>query len=115
MIQDFRNSWKLKDYCKAYWANVQIDWYCADKYYVIQRQLYRQVCRFMITIRSLDVRRRDQGSTEWKLKGDACLEQIYPLPVDCSEKTKSEIDFLSKHNLVNTFTVAFLILNNKLM
>ena len=49
------------------------------------------------------------------MKGDACLEQIYPLPVDCSEKTKSEIDFLSKHNLVNTFTVAFPILSNKLM
>ena len=46
---------------------------------------------------------------------DACFKQIYPLPVDCSEKTKSEIDFLSKHNLVNTFTVAFPILSNKLM
>ena len=98
-------------------AKVQIDshyiWY-ADKYHIIHRQLYRQVCRF-IAIRSLDVRRSDQGSTEWKLKGDACLEQIYPLPVDCSEKTKSEIDFLSKHNLVNTFTVAFPIWSNKLM
>ena len=46
---------------------------------------------------------------------DACFKQIYSLPVDCSEKTKKEIDFLSKHNLVNTFTVAFPILSNKLM